>query len=166
MIRAFIIAATSLDGYISPLEHTNSMNWTSGADKEFFKKRTKEAGVVIMGRTTFETIGKALPERRTIVYTSTPITIEGVETTSLSPSDLLAQLESEGVTEVAVCGGSSIYSLFMNEGCVSKMYITIEPIVFGNGIPLFKNITDTHLSLISTISLDANALLLEYDIKK
>lgn len=166
MIQAFIIAATSLDGYISPLTHTNSMSWTSGADKEFFKKRTKEAGVVIMGRTTFETIGKALPERRTIVYTSTSITVEGVETTTLSPSDLLVQLESEGVSEVAICGGSSIYSLFMNEGCVSKLYITIEPIVFGSGIPLFKNITDTHLSLASTTPLNAHALLLEYDIKK
>jgi dihydrofolate reductase len=149
MISAFIIAAQSLDGYISPLEHTNSMSWTSGADKEFFKKRTKEAGVIVLGRTTFETIGKALPERKMIVYSSNPI-----------------QVEQEGYTEVAICGGSSIYSLFLNSGLVSKLYITLEAIMFGEGIPLFKDISQTKLSLISTTPLDTNTLLLEYQITK
>ena len=166
MISAFIIAAQSLDGHISPLSHTNSMSWTSGADKEFFKKRTKEAGVVIMGRTTFETIGKALPDRKTIVYTLTPLTAEGVETTALSPQELLTQLEQEGYTEVAICGGASIYSLFLNSGLVSKLYITLEPIMFGEGIPLFKDIPETKLSLVSSTPLDQNALLLEYQIIK
>lgn len=166
MISAFIIAAQSLDGYISPLSHTNSMSWTSGADKEFFKKRTKEAGVVIMGRTTFETIGKALPERKMIVYSSNPIEVDGIETTHLSPKDLLTQLEQEGHTEVAICGGASIYSLFLNSGLVSKLYITLEPIMFGEGIPLFKDISQTKLSLVSSTPLDQNALLLEYQITK
>lgn len=164
MILAFIIAAQSVDGFISPLDHTNSMSWTSGADKEFFKKRTKEAGVIIMGRTTFETIGKALPDRRTIVYSTKTIEVEGVETTNLLPEELLAKLESEGVTEVAICGGSSIYSLFLQSGCVSKLYLTIEPILFGTGIPLFTNIQPTSLELISSTPLSQNTLLLEYNI--
>lgn len=167
MISAFIIAAQSLDGYISPLSHTNSMMWTSGADKEFFKKKTKEAGVVVMGRTTFETIGKALPDRKTIVYSaSNTIDIDGVQTTTVSPQHLLHQLEQEGYTEVAICGGSSIYSLFLNAGLVSKLYITLEPIMFGEGIPLFKDIPETKLSLISSTPLDKNTLLLEYQITK
>ncbi len=164
MIKAFIIAAQSLDGFISPLEHTNSMTWTSGADKEFFKKRTNEAGVVVMGRTTFETIGKALPGRRTIVYSTKPIDIEGIETTSLSPQDLLTKLEEEGVNEVAICGGSSIYTMFFQAGCISTLYITLEPILFGVGIPLMSNISETNLELLSTTQLGANTLLLEYKI--
>ena len=166
MISVFIIAAQSLDGFISPLEHTNSMSWTSGADKEFFKKRTKEAGVVVMGRTTFETIGKALPDRRTIVYSSKPIEIEGVETTSLSPKELLEKLEQEGHTEVAICGGSSIYSLFLNSRLVSKVYITLEPIIFGKGIALFSDIDKTRLTLLSSTPLSESAVLLEYQITK
>jgi dihydrofolate reductase len=166
MISAFIIAAQSLDGYISPLSHTNSMSWTSGADKEFFKKKTKEAGVVIMGKTTFETIGKALPDRKTIVYSSTSIEVEDVETTTLSPQELFIKLEQEGYSEVAICGGSSIYSLFFNSGLVSKLYITLEPIIFGEGIPLFKDIEQSKLSLLSSTPLDQNALLLEYQITK
>ncbi len=164
MIKAFIIAAQSLDGFIGPLEHVNSMSWTSGADKAFFKKRTKEAGVIVIGRTTFETIGIALPGRRTIVYSSRPLNIEGVETTDLLPSDLLQKLESEGCKEVAVCGGSSIYSLFLRSNCISKLYITIEPILFGNGIKLFNDIPQKNISLISSKALGSNALLLEYNI--
>jgi len=164
-MEAFIIAATSLDGFISPLESISSMSWTSGADKIFFKEHTKKAGVIIMGRTTFETIGKALPGRRTIVYTSNPVEAEGVETTTLSPKELLIQLESEGFTEVAICGGTSIYSLFLREECVSRMYITIEPIIFGEGIPFFRNIPKTKLSLTSTTPLGTNAILLEYTIE-
>lgn len=166
MISVFIIAAQSVDGFISPLEHTNSMSWTSGADKEFFKEKTKEAGVVVMGRTTFETIGKALPGRRTIVYSTKTIEIEGVETTNLLPLDLISKLEQEGYKEVAICGGSSIYSLFMQANCVSKLYLTIEPILFGDGIKLFNNIHQSKLELISSKALGGNALLLEYDITK
>lgn len=166
MISAFIIAAQSLDGFIGPLEHTNSMEWTSGADKAFFKERTKKAGVVIMGRTTFETIGKALPGRKTIVYSKKPVEVEGVETTELMPHELLQQLENEGYEEVAICGGSSIYSLFLRARCVSKIYITLEPIIFGEGIPLFNKISQTELELISSTPLNKNTLLLEYDITK
>jgi len=164
MISTFIIAAQSLDGYIGPLDHTNSMSWTSGADKDFFKEKTKEAGVVIMGRTTFETIGKALPDRRTIVYSTEPI--ESVETTTLGPIELLEQLEKEGHTQVAICGGSSIYSMFLQAGCVSKLYITIEPLLFGNGIPLFANITKTKLDLVSSTPLGKDAIVLEYNVIK
>lgn len=164
MISTFIIAAQSLDGFISPLEHANSMSWTSGADKEFFKERTKKAGVLVMGRTTFETIGKALPGRRNIVYSTRPINIEGIEITDLAPQELLRKLEQEGHSEVAICGGSSIYSLFMQVNCVSKLYITIEPIVFGDGIKLCNTISQKKLKLVSSEKLGNDALLAEYDV--
>jgi dihydrofolate reductase len=164
MISVFIIAAQSLDGFIAPDIHTNSTSWTSGADKEFFIKKTKEAGVVIMGRTTFDTISKALPDRRTIVYTSRPLDIAGVETTTKSPQELLTQLEKEGHDTVAICGGSSIYSLFLESGLVQKLYITLEPIIFGQGIPLFSKLHMKKLELISSTPLSQNTLLLEYQI--
>lgn len=164
MINTFIIAAQSLDGFIGPKDHTNSMSWTSGADKEFFKKKTKEAGVIIMGRTTFETIGKALPERKMIVYTSKPLNIEGVEAVQEPPAVLLKRLENEGYSSVAICGGSSIYSLFLESGLVNELFITIEPIIFGEGIPLFSKENRKSLDLISETKLSDTAILLNYKI--
>ena len=165
MINVFIIVAQSIDGFIGPKEHANSMSWTSGADKLFFKKKTKEAGVIIMGRTTFDTIGHALPDRRMIVYTSRPLNIEGVETTQESPKDLLNRLESEGLSSVAICGGSSIYSLFLEANLVQNIFITLEPILFGEGIRIFNTAITKKLELLSSTTLDPNTLLLEYKIK-
>ncbi len=164
MINTFIIAAQSLDGFIGPKDHTNSMSWTSGVDKEFFKKKTKEAGVIILGRTTFETIGKALPERKMIVYTSKPLDIEGVEATQEEPLELLKRLEAEGYSSVAICGGSSIYSLFLESGLVNELFITVEPIIFGEGIPLFSKENQTKLNLLSSTPLSEHVRLLNYKV--
>ena len=164
MIKPFIIAAISTDGFIGPMHHTSSLTWTSGADKKFFSERTKQAGVCVMGHTTFETIGKALPDRKTIVYSDTPIDVPDITTTAATPQDLCAQLEKEGYEEVAVCGGSSIYTQFMQAQLVQKIYLTVEPIIFGNGTPLFTEEFMTHLNLESTTPLDGNSLLLEYSV--
>jgi dihydrofolate reductase len=164
MINVFVIAAQSLDGFIGPTQHTNSTSWTSGADKDFFKKKTKEAKVIVMGRTTFDTIGHALPERKTIVYTSRPLEVEGVETTQESPAELLKRLEAEGYTSVAICGGASIYSMFLKSGLVNELFITIEPILFGTGITLLSEEERIHLQFINSTLLAENVLLLNYKI--
>jgi dihydrofolate reductase len=68
MMNVFIIAAISADGLIAKDSDEKSTAWTSKADKKFFSERTKKAGVVVMGRKTFDTIGKPLSERLNIVY--------------------------------------------------------------------------------------------------
>lgn len=163
-MKTFIIAALTADGFIAEND-AHAATWTSKADKEFFKTRTKEAGIMVMGSKTFDTIGKALPGRKTIVYSRSKSYEEaGVEVTSESPVDLVARLEQEGAKEVAVCGGSSIYTLFMKSGLVSKLYLTVEPIVFGAGLSLFNEKTEAGLSLVSSTPLEGGAVLMEYDV--
>lgn len=164
MIHAFIIAAQTLDGFIAR-ESTEPATWTSGADKKFFVERTKKAGVIVMGSRTFETIGRALPNRLNIVYDDQSRTFPGAETASKSPRDLLAELEKRGFKEVAVCGGSTIYTLFMKSGLVKTLYLTIEPKLFGQGLHLFNEPLDAELTLASTQQLASDVLLLEYRIK-
>lgn len=163
MIRAFIIAAQTLDGFIAR-EANEPATWTSGADKKFFVERTKRAGVVVMGARTFKTIGRALSKRLTIVYSHQELAVPGVETTTKSPAELLAELEERGFKEVAICGGSSIYTLFMKSGLVETIYLTIEPRLFGQGLSLFNEPFDRHLTLVKSQPLDANVLLLEYQV--
>ena len=57
MIKVFIIAAISADGFIAKDTNHPAM-WTSKADKKRFIELTKRAGVVIMGATTFKTLEK------------------------------------------------------------------------------------------------------------
>lgn len=165
MIKTFIIAAVSADGFIGKDPKEPSTAWTSLADKKHFSEITKRAGVIVMGAKTFATIGKALPLRRTIVYSNNSINAPGVEVTTLPPAELVAKLEKEGVKELAICGGATIYSMFMKTGVVDSIYLTIEPVIFGSGIPLFREPTNTKLELISSDKKD-QSIFLEYKILK
>ncbi len=166
-MKVFLIAAITADGFIGRGAY-HTADWTSPEDKKLFVRLTKEAGVMVFGSRTFETIGRALPGRRTIVYTSQPskITAEGVEATSESPTDLVKRLETEGAPGLAVCGGASIYSLFMHAGVVEELYITVEPLLFGQGLPLFGDKLETTLRLLDTSKLNDNAVLLHYAVEK
>lgn len=164
MIKPFIIAALTADGYIAKHEN-HPVSWTSKDDKKIFVSLTKRAGVVIMGSRTYETIGHPLKDRKMIVYTRDK-TYEGVETTQEDPEKLLEKLEKEGFEEVAICGGASIYTLFMNRGLIHKLYLTIEGILFGKGLNLFNEELDFKLSLVSSKQIGDNTVLLEYNIEK
>lgn len=164
-MKVFIIAAISTDGFIAKDPKKSSTVWTSLADKKHFGEITKRAGVIVMGAKTFATIGKALHGRRTIVFSHNPINSPGVEVTTLSPAELIAKLEKEGVKELAVCGGTTIYSMFIKAGVVDSLYLTIEPVIFGSGIPLFRNSTEKKLELVSVDKKD-QTIFLEYKILK
>jgi dihydrofolate reductase len=159
-----MIIATSLDGYIARFENDFSLDWTSPEDKKFFIERTKKAGVVIFGKKTYETISHPLKERLNIVY-SRDKKYEGVEITQKSPKELLVELEARGFSEVAICGGASIYTLFMKAGVVNEIYLTIEPVIFGKGIKLFNEKINYNLKLLETKKLnDSGTLLLHYKV--
>ncbi|HLD21057.1 MAG TPA: dihydrofolate reductase family protein [Patescibacteria group bacterium] len=171
-MNVWLIAAMSADGKIAQAEGQSSLDWTSKEDTRFFIDKTKEAGVVIMGRKTFDTIGKPLKDRRIIVMSRSPVLplpkgeLEGVagtvEYTNLSPRDLLDQLAAQGVTTVAIAGGSSIYSQFLHDGLVTDLYLTIEPHLFGSGVPLATGFERIDMSLVDLTRLNDQAVLLHY----
>lgn len=163
MIKTFIIAAVTADGYIAK-EENHPAFWTSKADKARFVRLTKEAGVVIMGSTTYATLPRPLKERVNIVYSRTK-TFEGAETTQKSPVELLKELEERGFKKVAICGGSHIYSMFMKAGVVDKLYLTFEPIIFGKGIKLFDEEMLYKMKLVNVQeSNESGSILVEYDV--
>jgi len=165
-MRIFIIAAVTADGFIG--KHSlHGSDWTSHEDKKLFVRLTKEAGTMVMGSRTFETIKRALPGRRTIVLTSHPdaVRVEGVEATDSSPAELVARLEKEGVTALAVCGGATVYAQFMEAGLVNELYLTVEPLLFGKGIPLFSSELNNTLRLLDFEQLNQNSILLHYAVQ-
>ncbi len=160
-MKTFLIAALSADGYIAKDASHSPFNWTGTADKKRFIELTKRAGVIITGSNTYKTFPGPLKERLNIVYSRSQ-TFPGVETTTKSPSELLTELEGRGFKEVAVCGGEKIYTMFMKAKVIDRLYITIEPIIFGSGIRLFSEDMLFHLKLVSSAQSESGALLLEY----
>jgi dihydrofolate reductase len=164
-MKIFIIAAISIDGFIGR-DSGHFPDWTSPEDTKFFVEKTKEAGVMVMGANTYQTLveaGRTLPGRRSIVYTSDSSKFDAqTETTQLDPTDLIAQLEQQKVEQVAICGGSKIYGMFMEAGVVDDIYLTIEPVVFGEGIKLFDRKLDKSYRLLDTTKLNDNTIMLHY----
>nr|AIA15095.1 Dihydrofolate reductase [uncultured bacterium] len=165
-MKVILVAALSSDGFIARAA-SHGADWTGTADKKIFVKLTKAMGIMVMGSTTFATIGRALPGRRTIVYTSNPqsITAEGVETTTEPPLDLINRLEQRGATGVAICGGAQIYTQFMQAGLIQDFYLTHVPVVFGEGITLFSSPLDVHLDLVTSEPIGEGAVLMHYRLK-
>ena len=128
-----------------------------------------------MGLTTFKTIGKPLPGRLNIVYALKDqiekeqlnfANATNLEFTNIPPKELLEDLEKRGYKEVAICGGSSIYTMFMEAGLVTNIYMTIEPRLFGTGMTVFNKPLDIKLNLISSEKLSDDVLFLEYRVVK
>jgi dihydrofolate reductase len=83
----------------------NQLPWRLPEDLAFFK-RTTSGHPIIMGRKTFESIGRPLPNRRNIVITRNPAwRHDGVE--AVTSLDAAANLV--GDTEAFIIGGAQIY---------------------------------------------------------
>ncbi len=84
--------------------------WHLPADLAFFKKTTS-GHPIVMGRKTYESIGRPLPKRRNIVLTrDTSWSAVGVEVIH-APDDLVMLPGMEG--RVFIIGGSEIYAAFL-----------------------------------------------------
>lgn len=173
-MKVILIAAISVNGKIAQATNQSSLEWTSKEDTAFFVEKTKEVGVVVMGQKTFETIGRPLKGRRLIVLTQDeslkekyPEVNDGMtrlEFVNESPIDLVRRLESEGVKSIVIGGGAFVYASFLHEGLVTDVYLTVEPILFGNGIALAEGFHDIKLSLVETRLLGEQSVMLHYHV--
>ncbi len=112
----------------------NKIPWYLPEDFKWFKKMTT-GQIVVMGRKTFESIGKPLPNRATIVLSRTDFQHPGVRTVSD-----LRQIDLENETrEVFICGGAQIYEQALP--LCSDLYLTlVKRTVEGDAFfPAFEN---------------------------
>src|ERR1700733_13723120 len=87
----------------------NKLLWYLPNDLKHFKEITS-GHTIIMGRKTYESVGKPLPKRRNIIITRQDITIEGCEVVnSIEAALALCKDEPEGF----IVGGAQIYKLAM-----------------------------------------------------
>lgn len=100
----------------------NKMLWHLPEDLKFFARTTKNH-TVIMGRKTFESIGKALPKRQNIIISkSLKIAPDNTELAN-TPQKALEIANSD---EIFIIGGGEIYKLFLEKA--QKLYLTFVDI--------------------------------------
>jgi Dihydrofolate reductase len=112
------IAAMSLNRVIGA---GNKIPWHLPEDFKWFKKMTT-GHVIVMGRKTFESIGKPLPNRMTVVVTRARLNIHGVRI--IADLNQLDSLEAElAGREIFICGGAQIYEQTLP--LCSDLYLTL-----------------------------------------
>src|ERR1700748_3512120 len=141
MILSFIVAVSENNA----IGKHNQLPWHLPEDLKFFK-RTTMGKPIIMGRKTFESLGKHLPGRLNIVLSgSKDLNLpEGV----LLYSDInsaVARMQDEPVEEGFIIGGGQIFEAAMP--LADRMYITRVHTVVEGADAFFPTIDHTHWKL-------------------
>ena len=139
MCTISIIAARSNNNVIG---NNNNLPWHLPSDLQHFRKSTQHS-VVIMGRKTYESIGKPLPNRLNVIITSqNDLNVPSSVTVTRSPVEALKAsrvlcLENK-IENIWVIGGTTIYQHFIKRA--DKMLLTtLDKECQGNIVfPLFK----------------------------
>lgn len=142
MVLSFIVAASENNA----IGVHNELPWRLPEDLKFFK-RTTLGKPVIMGRKTFESLGKPLPGRLNVVLSqSGNITLpEGVLLFD-SLAESIERVEEEDVAEAFIIGGGKIFELAMPY--VDRMYITRVHTTINNADAFFPSIDHSHWKLV------------------
>ncbi len=115
-MKISLIAAFAEEGVIGK---DGKIPWTLKEDLKHFRNKTEGCSVV-MGRKTYESIGRPLPNRLNIVMTKNPKMLEGVKEVSNRKEAL--EIASTYSNEVFIIGGEKIYEEFLP--MATKMYLT------------------------------------------
>jgi dihydrofolate reductase len=148
MPKYIAIAAMTLDGKIA--RHKNHMsNWTSKEDKVFMHALLDKCDAIIVGNNTYKTAIKPLSKRNCIVLTkSIPHNVVSRFIGCYQKSDSLLfcnpnkanikrLIRTLNYKTIAILGGAQTYSYCLKNNLLDELYLTIEPLVFGQGINLF-----------------------------
>ena len=165
-MKVTLLMALTADGKIGK-DAAHFPDWSGKEDKKRFKQLTLEAGVVIMGSATYDTIGRALPGRKNVVLTRKTDRCSNQDNlvfTNQKPAEILEDLTAEGFKHVILIGGAQVNYLFAREGLVDEMILTYCPKIFGTGLAVFSEEVLMDLKLLTVERLDNNVFWAHYEV--
>jgi dihydrofolate reductase len=140
-VNISIIVATSKNNVIGV---KNQLPWHLPADLKYFKSLTNGHSI-IMGRKTYDSIGRPLPNRENIIITRDE---------NFSSDDLIVTHSIEEAiqhcknqAEVFIIGGDTIYKQTLS--IATKLYITRVDTMIEDGDAFFPEITDVNWKKVS-----------------
>ena len=172
-MKTILYLAMTANGFIA--KENDNTDFVSEEEMRAFDAMSKKAGNIIIGSKTFEVLKKEklfpYDERYNVVMSKKKIKNtwgeDEVWVTNASPREVIDELEAGGHKIAFIGGGSEIASSFMKAGVVDEVYLDVEPMIFGKGIPLLKPADfEIKLKLINTKKISENTVQLHYQVKK
>jgi dihydrofolate reductase len=186
MRKILLLIHTSLDGFVAGLN--GEMDWIHIDDEMFDEvgKLTQRSDTVIYGRVTFEMMESYWPtagqkpnaSRHDIEHSrwtndSLKIVLSRTrKETSWKNSKILSdnipeqiqQLKQQPGKDMLMIGSATSAQLLMQEDLIDEYWISVNPVMLGNGIPLFRNDKKKiDLKLIASRNFNCGATVLHYE---
>lgn len=136
--------AISLNGYIATLDgqedFLSSDNWNIFAD------HVNKIGCLIWGHKTYQQVIKWPTKYLDSLQNSTKIVLAHDPATKLDPRFILANtpeqairiLQDRGFDKAILTGGATNNTEFAKRGLINEVFLTVDSMIIGKGIPLFK----------------------------
>ena len=186
MRKLVLFMHVSLDGFVAG--PGGEMDWII-VDEEIFDyagKRTNEADTALYGRVTYEMMQSYWPtageqpgatkhdlehsawyNRVTKVIISRTMKGANLPNTKIisdNVSDEILQLKQAPGREIVIFGSPSASHSLMADNLIDDYWLFINPILLGQGIPLFKDIRDKiQLKLAETVPFASGVICLHYE---
>ena len=184
MRKVILFNLTSLDGYFEGPDR--DINWHNVDEEfnEFAIQQTGEFGALLFGRVTYELMASYWPTEAAkrddpliaelmnslpkIVFSRTLQKVEWENTKLVKRNfiEIVSELKNEDGKDVAILGSSDLAVTLMEHGLIDEFRVMINPVVLGNGKPLFQGIkSKLDLRLIKTRTFKSGNILLYYEPK-
>jgi|SRR5688572_2246032 len=167
-MKIIVYLAASANGLIS--NKRNVPDWLSEEYSHEFMTLSKKTKAVIMGKTTYNALAPdylPLKDEGALVVlthdTSAPRAQSNVILTDKGPKAIAAMLESQGHSNAVIIGGTATVSEFMKAKLVNELILVVEPVLFGEGLPVMKDVDQEYkMSLYDVKKLNHHTVQLHY----
>ncbi len=139
-MNVVLYMAMSVNGMIATTD--GESDFLSEEETAEFIAKIRSAGCIVVGSTTYQILTE-LPEFQELKDVKlVVVSAKGVQISdpahqiAHSPKEALEMLSS--FSEVVIAGGGALNASFLADNLVDELYLDVEPIVLGEGIPLFR----------------------------
>jgi dihydrofolate reductase len=166
------LVVMSLDGCLTRHDRPGT-GFASPSDGVLFREALQTFDCSVMGRRTFEAGRPSILRAREgsrlqIVLTSNPNAFasdarpDHLEFRNNGVVAAASELLLRGRARCALLGGTRLYTEACSSGLMDELWMTLEPLAFGEGVRLFATPVDFRFELASSLTLEGGTMLLKY----
>lgn len=141
-MKVVLFMATSLTGKTT--SGADDTSWVDSSDIQRMDVEMNKCGVMIMGKSTYESFENDLPVGKALLVVMTHDKNllnkqqDGLLFTNSSPKVVLEVLEKKGFKRAMLAGGEKLNSSFLQDDLVNEIRIIVKPVIIGQGKSLFN----------------------------
>ncbi len=171
----------TLNGFFKGPNHDINWHRHGGEENKFSDDALQSEGILLFGRRTYEMMysfwptemaaeqfpetARGMNRSQKIVFSSTMKKAEWNNTKVIGGNIIeeMTRLKKKKGNDMTILGSGSIVSLFAETNLIDEFQIMIDPVVIGNGTPIFKGIKQKlDLKLTEIKSFKSGVVLLSY----